>query len=104
MRNAVISNFNALELRNDIGALWENFLMIERLKKKAYHSIYANNYFWRTWDQKEVDLVEERDGKLFAYEFKWGKTRAKEPKLWRNTYPESEYSIINRENYLEFVT
>ncbi|MCP4652894.1 MAG: ATP-binding protein [Candidatus Omnitrophica bacterium] len=104
IRNAIISNFNSLELRNDIGALWENFLFIERLKKRTYKNIYANNYFWRTWTQKEIDLVEERDGKLFAFEFKWGKTRVKPPKDWVQAYPESEFMVINQENYLDFIT
>jgi hypothetical protein len=71
IRNAIIANFNPLEIRDDIGKLWENFLVVERIKKQSYHQIYANNYFWRTWNQKEIDRVEERDGKLFGYEFKW---------------------------------
>lgn len=104
IRNAIISNFNKLELRNDVGMLWENFLFIERLKKRTYQSIYANSYFWRTWDQKEIDLVEERDGKLFGYEFKWGKKGLTPPKEWSKTYPESEFVIISPENYLEFIT
>lgn len=104
VRNAIISNFNKLELRNDAGMLWENFLFIERLKKRTYQSIYANNYFWRTWDQKEVDLVEEREGKLFGYEFKWGNKSLKPPKEWGETYPDSEFTIISQENYLEFIT
>jgi predicted AAA+ superfamily ATPase len=104
VRNAVISNFNKLELRNDTGMLWENFLFIERLKKRTYQSIYANNYFWRTWDQKEIDLVEEREGKLFGYEFKWGRKSLKPPKEWGKAYPDSEFAIISQENYLEFIT
>lgn len=104
VRNAIISNFNNLELRNDAGMLWENFLFIERLKKRAYQNIYANNYFWRTWDQKEIDLVEEREGKLFGYEFKWGKKTLKLPKEWAEAYPDSEFAIISQENYLEFIT
>lgn len=104
VRNAVISNFNNLELRNDAGMLWENFLFIERLKKRNYQSIYANDYFWRTWDQKEIDLVEEREGKLFGYEFKWGKKSLRPPKQWGEAYPDSEFAIISPENYLEFIT
>ena len=73
IRNAVIGNFKLLNERNDIGQLWENFLFTERLKKQEYYKIYAGNYFWRTWDQKEIDLVEERDGKLYGYEFKYSK-------------------------------
>ncbi len=104
IRNAIISNFNSLELRNDVGMLWENFLFMERLKKRAYQNIYANPYFWRTWDQKEIDLVEERDGKLFGYEFKWGKKSLKLPNEWSKTYPDSEFVIISQENYLGFIT
>ena len=103
IRNAVISNFNKISQRNDVGALWENFLMIERLKGQSYKPIYANNYFWRTWDQKELDFVEERDGKLFGYEFKWGSKKIKPSKDWLSVYPESVFKLINRENYLDFV-
>ncbi|MCK5123323.1 MAG: ATP-binding protein [Candidatus Pacebacteria bacterium] len=103
VRNALINNFNPLDLRNDIDALWENYLVMERLKKQAYQPIYANNYFWRTYDQKEIDWVEERDGKLFGYEMKWGDKKKKEPKLWKETYDNAEFKIINQENYLDFV-
>jgi predicted AAA+ superfamily ATPase len=104
VRNAIISNFNDIESRNDVGALWENFFVVERLKKQAYQPIYANNYFWRTWDKREVDFVEERDGKLFGYEFKWKekKTSASQ-KEWLSTYKNGEYEIITRENYLSFI-
>lgn len=104
IRNSIISSFNALELRDDTGKLWENFLFMERLKKKAYQNIYANNYFWRTWDQKEIDLIEERGGKLYGYEFKWGNKLPKPPKEWLTAYPGSEFNVISRENYLDFVT
>ena len=103
IRNAVISNFNNLELRNDIGSLWENFIFIERLKKRSYNGIYANPYFWRTWDQNEIDLVEERGGKLFGYEIKWPNKNVKPPSKWSSTYSNSEFKVINRDNYLEFI-
>lgn len=103
VRNAVIANFNSLELRDDIGKLWENFLIIERLKKQSYKNLYANNYFWRTWDRKEIDLVEEREGKLFGYEFKWKEKQVKQPREWLKNYPNSSFEIINKENYLEFI-
>ena len=103
VRNAVISQFNSLADRNDIGALWENFIVMERIKKQAYTPVYANNYFWRTYDQKEIDWVEERDGKLFGYEIKWNDKKAKEPKLWKKTYNNAEYKIINQKNYLDFI-
>lgn len=104
LRNAIISNFNTLEIRNDIGELWENFLFIERLKKSSYQNIYANRYFWRTWEQQEIDLIEEREGNLFGYEFKWGEKTIKAPKIWLKTYKEASFEVINKKNYLEFVT
>jgi predicted AAA+ superfamily ATPase len=103
VRNAIINNFTYPDERNDTGQLWENFLFIERMKKLAYRQIFANFYFWRTWDRQEIDLVEERDGRLFGYEFKAGGKRPKAPKLWTSTYPEAAYEVINRDNFMEFV-
>ncbi len=104
IRNALISNFNLVELRNDTGALWENYLMSERLKYISYNKIYCNRYFWRTHDQQEIDYIEERDGKLFAFEFKWNKNKkARLPKAFIQAYPESEFKIINNENYIDFI-
>lgn len=104
VRNALIANFNSINMRDDIGMLWENFLFMERLKKRKYDEIYSNEYFWRTWDQKEIDLVEERDGKLFAFEFKWNtKKKTKAPKDWIETYKNSEFKVVNPENYLDFI-
>jgi predicted AAA+ superfamily ATPase len=104
IRNAVISQFNDLESRNDVGALWENFLVVERIKAQAYTQTFANNYFWRTWEQQEIDWVEERDGKLFGFEFKWGKNKYKKPMDFLESYPGSSISVITPDNYLEFVT
>ncbi|MBN1364677.1 MAG: ATP-binding protein [Syntrophaceae bacterium] len=103
IRNAIIANFNPLDIRDDIGKLWENFLVVERLKKQSYDEIYSNNYFWRTWDQKEIDWVEERDGRLIGYEFKWKRKSRKSSKAWLESYPEASLEIIDNENYLEFV-
>ncbi len=103
IRNAVIANFNKLDLRNDIGGLWENFLIIERIKKLSYENIPTNMYFWRTWDKKELDFIEESDGILKAYEFKWSKKDAKPPKEWIEEYKNSTFTVINRDNYLNFV-
>ena len=103
IRNAIIENFNPLKNRNDIGALWENFIIMERIKKQSYCPIYSNNYFWRTYDQKEIDWIEEREGKLFGYEIKWGNKKYKEPKIWKETYPNAKYQVINRDNYLDFI-
>jgi len=104
VRNAVINNFNYLNLRNDVGMLWENFLFMERIKKQQYHRIHSNNFFWRTYDQKEIDMVEERDGKLFGYEFKWQSKKTKPPKLWLESYNNADYQVINKENFIDFLT
>lgn len=105
IRNAVISQFNRLDSRNDVGSLWENFLMIERTKKRSYKHIHGYSYFWRTYEQKEIDLIEEREGKLFPYEFKWStKNEVLPPKSWMLTYPQAEdFSVINPNNYLDFI-
>ncbi len=104
IRNAVIAQFNGLELRNDIGALWENFIFVERLKRRAYFPIYANIYFWRTYDQQEIDLVEEREGHLFGYECKWSLRKIPSPpKKWLNSYPNAEFAVVNPANYLDFI-
>lgn len=103
IRNAIIGNFNFLNSRNDQGQLWENFLFIERLKKQHYLKIYSNNFFWRTWDKKEIDLVEEREGKLFGYEFKFGIKKVKPPKDWLGSYENASFEVINQENYLDFI-
>jgi predicted AAA+ superfamily ATPase len=103
IRNAVIANFNPIEIRNDTGQLWENFLVMERLKKQSYQPLYANNFFWRSWSKKEVDYIEEREGKLFGYEFKWSGEKVKAPTLWLETYPQATYQVINRDNYFEFI-
>ena len=103
IRNALINNFNPIIQRNDIGMLWENFLYMERLKTKSYKRIFASDYFWRTYDRQEIDLIEERDGKLFAYEFKWQPQKVKAPKAWTDAYPDSEFQIISKENFLEFL-
>ena len=104
IRNAVINNFNDLSTRDDVSSLWENYLFMERLKRQSYYKIFSNNYFWRTYDHKEIDLVEEREGKLFGYEFKWGNKKIKPPGLWFATYKEAEYEVISRKNYIEFIT
>ncbi|MCX6989650.1 MAG: ATP-binding protein [Chlamydiae bacterium] len=104
IRNALINNFNVLGRRDDIGALWENYLVMERLKKQQYQRIWSHNFFWRTYDQKEIDWVEEREGELFGFEFKWSNTQVKAPKLWIETYPKASFACINQNNYLPFIT
>lgn len=104
IRNGVISQYNPLNSRNDTGLLWENFLASERLKKCAYQDLYGSFYFWRTYEGHEIDWVEERDGRLFGYEFKWSEKRKdKAPRDWLGTYDNAEYKIINTENYLDFI-
>ncbi|MFN8486286.1 MAG: ATP-binding protein [Caldilineaceae bacterium] len=104
LRNALIAQFNPLDQRNDVGQLWENFIFIERLKYRTYFSLHANAYFWRTYEQQEVDLVEERSGKLFGYEYKWStKKQVAPPAQWLSTYPEAEFAVITPENYLDFI-
>jgi predicted AAA+ superfamily ATPase len=103
IRNALIGNFNALALRQDTGALWENYLINERLKN-AYNTGEAKDfYFWRTYDQQEIDLLEESGAALSAFEFKWGDKRPKIPTAFAVAYPQASYQVINRENYVEFV-
>ncbi|OGV46883.1 MAG: hypothetical protein A2X46_16020 [Lentisphaerae bacterium GWF2_57_35] len=102
--NALTANFNALPLRNDVGVLWENFVFMERLKRNTYLAHRANYYFWRTYDQQEIDLVEEHDGKLASFEFKYRSTKIKKPKAWGDAYPQATYDVISRSNYLPFMT
>ena len=103
IRNALINNFNLLHLRNDKGELWENYIIVERIKKQHYQGIWSNNYFWRTYNQKEIDWVEEREGKLFGYEIKWSESSAREPKEWKETYDNASFQLINQDNYLRFI-
>lgn len=105
LRNAVINQFNPIGLRTDKGALWENFLISERLKHISYHNIYANRYFWRTSAQQEIDYIEEADGKINAYEFKYSKNtnKVRFPKTFTENYKPENATAINLENYTEFI-
>lgn len=105
LRNAVINQFNPIGLRNDTGVLWENFLVSERIKHTHYNEIYCNRFFWRTHARQEIDYVEEREGKLFAFEFKWNKkAKVKFPKTFVSGYANVETKLITRENFEEFIT
>ncbi|TKS56930.1 ATP-binding protein [Mesohalobacter halotolerans] len=105
IRNAIIKNFNPLSLRQDTGALWENYLIVERAKKNNYTHQWINTYFWRTFSQNEIDYIEERDGILYGFEFKWNKKKKpKMPKSFKENYPQSKFEVINRENYTDFIT
>lgn len=103
IRNALIRNYNPLNLRNDQGQLWENYLMAERMKVNAYLKRRVNTYFWRTYDQQEIDLIEESGIDLSAFEFKWKMNKVKIPAAWKNNYPSATFEIIHNENYLNFV-
>ncbi len=104
IRNAVIAAFNPVEVRNDVGNLWENFLISERIKHLHYNNKWVNSYFWRTHDQQEIDYIEESDGILSAYEFKWNpKSKRKVPAIFLKTYSDSKSEIITPENFDEFL-
>ena len=105
VRNSLIQNFNSLTLRNDVGQLWENYLLIERRKANQAAGRSVNAYFWRTYDQKEIDCIEEHGGKLYGYEFKWqrGEIRRATRSEFLNAYPGSELMTINRENFEGFL-
>ena len=102
IRNALLNNFSPLSNRPDAGALWENFLVVERRKRNAYAGQPALPYYWRTYTGAELDYVEDLEGQLAGYEFKLSRT-APAPAAWRDNYPAASYASINRENYLDFV-
>jgi len=105
IRNGLINNFNPLALRDDAGALWENYVMVERLKHNLYTGRQTESYFWRTYDRQEIDLIEERGGRLDAVQMKWSpKPGRRAPRAWREAYPDSSFRVVDRENYLEFIT
>jgi len=100
VRNAILQAFAPIGLRTDVGAVWENFCIVERIKYTAYNGLFANRYFWRTYDQKEIDYIEERDGQLYGYEFKWNSPRTmRVPREFLEAYPGSEVIQVDRDNY-----
>lgn len=104
IRNAIIAQFQPVEIRQDIGALWENWLISERKKWLHYHRIYANTFFWRTQDQQEIDYVEERDGSFDAFEIKWNpKAKVRFSKTFTRAYPQHSTTVLNRESFEEFL-
>lgn len=103
IRNVLISNYAPVEMRFDKGALWENFLLSERMKLNHYEENVPNTYFWRTHDQAEIDYIEEQDGVLKAYEFKWKDRNARFPESFINAYPNNQTQLINHENFEPFV-
>ncbi|MFN4083707.1 MAG: ATP-binding protein [Bacteroidia bacterium] len=104
IRNALIANFNELTMRNDTGELWENYILAERIKFQEYTGMVSNNYFWRTYQQQEIDWIEERNGKLYAYEMKWKNAEnVKVPSAWKTGYPDSKFEVITSENYIDWI-
>lgn len=104
IRNCIIGNFNRLEIRTDIGALWENYLASERIKYQNYTQKTVTNYFWRTYDQQELDWVEESGDNLAGYEFKWNENRkSKIPTAFAKAYPDASFEVISKGNYLDFI-
>jgi len=104
IRNAIITQFSAIETRTDIGALWENYFISERLKMNACNGIKVNRYFWRTSDQQEIDYIESRDGVYQTFELKWNPNKSpKLSKTFASAYPNNSYNVINRQNYFEFL-
>jgi len=104
-RNALIRNFNPLAIRSDVGALFENFAVIERMKLFSHQRQYANHYFWRTYDQREIDLIEERQGELNAFEFKWkdGQGNLKAANEFMAAYENSRYQAVTPSRFDEFM-
>ncbi|SOD82893.1 ATP-binding protein [Spirosoma fluviale] len=103
IRNVLIDNFQPLDLRTDVGALWENFLVIERRKRNAYQGNFVNTYFWRTYTGAELDYIEESNGQLAGVEFKFSRKPSKAPASWTEHYPGSTFQVINQDNYLSFL-
>ena len=103
IRNALIGNYSPISQRTDIGQLWESYLIGERIKLSNYNSDNKLFYFWRTYDGQEIDLIEEQDGIISAFEFKWGDKMPKVPRAFSDNYLDSEYSVINKNNYLKFI-
>ena len=105
IRNLLIANLNPLSQRNDVGELWENYLISERLKYQSYTGMVVNNYSWRTYHQQEIDWVEERGGTLFGYEIKWNANKkVKAPSSWLTSYPDAEFHVVTPDNYLDWIT
>lgn len=104
VRNAVVAQFNPLEMRNDVGGLWENFVFIERLKKTAYSGFYGKRYFWRTYQGQEIDFIEQIEGILSGFEAKWSMTKkVGTPSDWEKDYPQASFDIISPANYLDYM-
>lgn len=104
IRNAIINNFSTVNMRDDIGKLWENYIISEMLKKNSNNSDFTNFYFWRTYDRQEIDLIGENNGQLTAYEIKYNKQNVTIPAAWAKTYINSKFEVINNKNYLNYLS
>jgi predicted AAA+ superfamily ATPase len=104
VRNALISNFNPLSLRQDTGQLWENYILSERIKKNEYTQRIVNSYFWRTYDQQEIDLIEEENASIAAFECKWSDAKVKIPVAFKNAYPDARFEVVNQNNYIKWIS
>lgn len=103
IRNALINNFNNLNMRDDVGSLWENYINAERIKKVSYLEENVSSYFWRTHTKQEIDRIEEKNGQISAFEYKFGKSNTKIPTEFSYSYPNANFSVVNRENYLDYI-
>jgi predicted AAA+ superfamily ATPase len=103
IRNAIIGNFSPLSIRQDVGALWENYLIGERIKANDNEGSGKEFYFWRTYDRQEIDLIEENSDFLTALEFKWGNKKPDIPGIFKETYPKATFDVVNRDNYLNYI-
>jgi uncharacterized protein len=104
IRNAILTNFKLPATRNDMGALWENYCLYERIKRNTYLKKDSQYYFWRTYDQQEIDFIEIESNKISAVDFKWGDKVKKVPAFFSKNYPTADFKVVNRDNYLEFIT
>jgi hypothetical protein len=101
--NTILSNFKPLSIRQDVGLLWENYIISERLKYQHYRQMIVNNYFWRTYDQQEIDWVEEIDTEINGYEMKWSSQKFRTPAAWKKAYPQAGFEVIHQDNYLDWI-
>ena len=104
IRNAIINDFRPISLRNDMGMLWENYVISERVKFNAYNQTGSQLYFWRNYLQREIDLIEVKDNRIYAYEIKYGKeSKVKIPLAFKTAYPDADFQKIDSDNYLDFI-
>ena len=103
IRNAIINNYSPIVTRQDIGQLWENYVLSERMKHNEYSNNNVNSFFWRTYDQQEIDVIEEKNGSINAFEIKWKQDKIKTPVAFKKAYPDADFALINQNNYLNWV-